>query len=548
MKIKSIAAAIGACLAILSPATTCARDLDALQKEFLSWKFGMFIHFNMSTFVPGGWSTGREDPMKFNPEDLDIGQWADAAKSAHMKYAVLTVKHTGGWCLWPSDTTEHNVSLFKNYRSGKGDVVREFVDAFRSRDLKVGFYYCFPLWGKSWQNYMTLPHKDYATGKIDALSLIKAQFKELLTRYGKIDVVWIDQSTTPNGGVKPGDWLKVKNYIHELQPGCMVIANNATELARSDVLGYEYPYSLKLPKPDNTIPSEVCDKLNAGWFANPNGAAVPVRSADYIVNKMLMPMIHRNSNYLLNCSPEHTGKLHPETVARLKEIGAMWDPEHPDQYDKDLYGMQTSAVAKIPHKDKQIALCFERGMPGDVRDRVLEILAKHSAKATFFLDDNHDLAELRKLVDAGHSLGNGSKADKPITDETAMKIRDSISRVQGKLNRIKTPIAVHFPKGAKQSWNLWTALNYFQLILVDPGFTIDSDTDAGKLAGQVAGGEIVMVRNTPGALEKVEAFLTAAKAKGLKIDSVRETMRTSTSRRFRAMVAGSVGKVETGRE
>ena len=355
MTIKSFAAGVGTCLLLLSPASTYARDLTALQEEFLSWKFGMFLHFNMSTFVPGGWSTGREDPLKFNPEALDIGQWADAARSAHMKYAVLTVKHTGGWCLWPSDTTEHDVALFKNYRNGKGDIVREFVDAFRSRGLKVGFYYCFPLWGKGWQNYMTLPHKDYATGKIDALGLIKAQFKELLTRYGKIDLVWIDQSRSPHGGLKPGDWLKVKNYLHELQPDCMVIANNATDLTRSDVYGYEYPYSLKLPQPGNTIPSEVCDKLNAGWFANPNGHAVPVRSADYVVNKMLLPLIHRNSNYLLNCSPERTGKLHPETVARLKEIGAMWNPEHPDQYDKELYGIQTSAVTHIPNPEQRIA-------------------------------------------------------------------------------------------------------------------------------------------------------------------------------------------------
>ena len=547
MTIKSYVAGIGVCLAMLGSVSAHARDLDALQKDFLSWKFGMFIHFNMSTFVPGGWSTGREDPLKFNPEDLDIGQWADAAKSAHMKYAILTVKHTGGWCLWRSDTTDHDVAMFKNYKNGEGDIVREFVDAFRSRGLHVGFYYCFPLWGKVWPNHMTLPHKDYATGKIDALSLVKSHFKELLTRYGKIDVVWIDQSGSTNGGLKPGDWLKIKAYIHELQPGCMVIANNAVSLTRSDVLGYEYPYSLKLPPLDNTVPSEVCDKLNGGWFANPNGRAVPVRTADYVVNKMLLPLIHRHSNYLLNCSPDYTGKFHPETVARLKEIGDMWDPEHPDRYDRDMYGIQTNAITRIPNKDNQIALCFDRDWDKAARSKALGILAKHGAKATFFVgfdSVNAGRTEMDKLVKAGHSIGNGTQATQPVGDETAMQIRDYIARIQSKLMWVETPVSVRFPKNSRKTWNLWATLNYFQLLSVDPAITLDADTNADK----VAAGDIVWIHNTPEAMAKLETFLTMTEAKKIKVETIRNTLRVSTSRRLQGFVDTTGAKVETGRE
>ena len=135
------------------------RDLGKLQKEFLSWKFGMFIHYNMATYSKVGWSDGKEDPLIFKADKLDCGQWADAAKAAKMKYGVLTVKHTGGWCLWDSAYTDHDIAQFKNYKDGKGDIVKEFTDAFRSRDLKVGLYYCFPLWSKRWQNYSTLPAK-----------------------------------------------------------------------------------------------------------------------------------------------------------------------------------------------------------------------------------------------------------------------------------------------------------------------------------------------------------------------------------------------------
>jgi alpha-L-fucosidase len=117
---------------------------DVLREDFLKWRFGLFIHFNVATFNERDWANGYEDPATFAPGKLDCGQWADAARAAGMKYAVLTVKHTGGWCLWDSRYTTHDITAFKNYKQGKGDIVREFVDAFRSRGLKVGFYYCAP--------------------------------------------------------------------------------------------------------------------------------------------------------------------------------------------------------------------------------------------------------------------------------------------------------------------------------------------------------------------------------------------------------------------
>ena len=112
------------------------KQLSESQKAFQKLKFGIFLHFNMATFFPVEWASGYEDPLKFTPSKLDCEQWADAAKSIGMKYAVLTVKHTGGWCLWPSDATKHDTEQFKNFKDGKGDIVKEFVDAFRKKGLK----------------------------------------------------------------------------------------------------------------------------------------------------------------------------------------------------------------------------------------------------------------------------------------------------------------------------------------------------------------------------------------------------------------------------
>lgn len=71
-----------------------AAKSEQIKQEFLSWRFGMFLHFNLGTFVGREWAIGYESPELFNPTKLDCGQWADAAKAAGMKYAVLTVKHT----------------------------------------------------------------------------------------------------------------------------------------------------------------------------------------------------------------------------------------------------------------------------------------------------------------------------------------------------------------------------------------------------------------------------------------------------------------------
>ena len=305
------------------------RDLETLQKEFLSWQFGMFIHYNMATYAQVEWATGKEDPLLFNPINLDCEQWADAAVYANMKYAVLTVKHTGGWCLWNSAYTDHDVSMFKNYQGGKGDIVKEFTDAFRNKGLKVGLYYCFPLHHPDWAKYGTLPIDGYEEGTSDALGFIKNQFKELFTNYGVIDLIWVDQNNSPNGGLKEGDWLLVKDYIHSLQPNCIVIGNNTNELEKTDIAGYEYPWSKTLPPEGNSIPSEVCDKLQKGWFSSvPLGEdSDPELDVDYIVSKMLIPLNANHSNYLLNCAPNDNGLLPESVVQILKEVGEAWETD-----------------------------------------------------------------------------------------------------------------------------------------------------------------------------------------------------------------------------
>ena len=138
MRMKRIIAFIVLILMIFNTADAGTKSKDMLRKHFNKLKFGMFIHFNMGTFHEKEWVEPGQDPLTLNPAKLDCGQWAGAAKSAHMKYAVLTTKHHDGFCLWDSKTTSYEVA--SSSVAGR-DIVMEFCDAFRSRGIEPHFYF-----------------------------------------------------------------------------------------------------------------------------------------------------------------------------------------------------------------------------------------------------------------------------------------------------------------------------------------------------------------------------------------------------------------------
>lgn len=316
-------------LAALAAATAMAqttqplRSIEQRQQDFLSWKFGLFLHFNIGTYANLEWAGGYEEPAIFDPTALDCGQWADAAKSAGMKYAVLTVKHTDGFCLWDSKYTTRDVASASSFKHGQGDVVREFVDAFRARGLKVGFYYCFPgdytnvSWGTKLPEGRTDLHGLPAEAAGDYVGFIHKQLEELLTRYGPIDILWCDQYANKYTGQK---WQETLKLIHILQPNCLVIANNSQDFRDTDIISFEFPLGKEhFPAEDNKHPGEVCDTLTGGWFWHPESDA-GLRSAKDVVDRLKL-CNQRNTNYLLNCGPDRTGRLSDASVKRMAEIG-----------------------------------------------------------------------------------------------------------------------------------------------------------------------------------------------------------------------------------
>ncbi len=304
-------------------------SIDSLREDYLTWRFGMFIHFNVASFHEREWATGYEDPATFTPDKLDCNQWVDAAVAAGMKYAVLTVKHTGGWCLWDSEHTEtHDMATFVNYKGGKGDIVREFVDACHKRDIKVGLYYCFPGdfaksegLSKGQEDIHGLPPE----AKGDYVGFIKKQLSELLTRYGPIDLLWVDQYS--NRYTRDG-WQEIKRHIKSLQPNCIVIANNSLNFRDTDIHSYEYPWlknsrpAKALPPEDNEHPAEVCDKIGPGWFWKTRENNASLKTAEEIV-AMLKLSNSRCANYLLNVAPDKSGLIPAHSLNRLNKVGEL---------------------------------------------------------------------------------------------------------------------------------------------------------------------------------------------------------------------------------
>jgi alpha-L-fucosidase len=170
-------------------------------------RFGMFIHYGAYTIpARGEWVKTNEQMTNeeyqkfvdaFVPSNYDPAQWAKLAKQAGMNYAVMTAKHHDGFCLFDSKETDYKIS--KNL-PGR-DFMKEFTDAFRAEGLKVGFYYSLIDWHhKDYPNVGNHPmrnHPEWSEKEYDwdrYLDYMHKQIEELMTNYGKIDILWLDYS------------------------------------------------------------------------------------------------------------------------------------------------------------------------------------------------------------------------------------------------------------------------------------------------------------------------------------------------------------------
>jgi len=326
-------------------------ETDAEKIKRMEWwadaRFGMFIHFGLySEAARHEWVKSNEGITnegyqkyfdQFNPDQFDPVKWAKAAKAAGMKYAVLTTKHHEGFCLFDSKYTDYKATN----TPAKRDLVREYVNAFRAQGLKVGFYYSLLDWHHpdyTMDNVHPLVHFDTTKANYDRLNkgrdmakyrqYMRNQITELLTNYGKIDVIWLDWSWTKDEqkrGVGKGanDWGSVElvKLIRKLQPG--IIINNRLDLADyKDGADFETPEQVSsaqlLPYRGKTW--ETCQTFSGSWgyYRDENTWKTHRQILD-----LLITSVGNGGNLILNVGPTARGEFDYRATNQLDSM-AYW--------------------------------------------------------------------------------------------------------------------------------------------------------------------------------------------------------------------------------
>ena len=256
------------------------------------------------------WDMAKE----FNPQKYDPDKWCKAAKEAGFTYAVLTAKHHDGFALWPSAYGDYNTS---NFMGGR-DLVKEYVEACRRNGIKVGLYFSGPDWHFD-RDYMSFLYsgarkmnpefptldtnlKPYISKKsqeeidkhqAEFSALVNGQIEELLTRYGKIDLIWFDGRPTA-GDNKP----ITQERIRELQPGILI---SPRLHGSGDFFTYERKLTIKKPVKGW---AEFCNPWTSCW----SHKDLPFRAPFSVLGDLVLSR-SVGVNYLLGVGPMGDGQF-----------------------------------------------------------------------------------------------------------------------------------------------------------------------------------------------------------------------------------------------
>ena len=292
-------------------------------------RFGLFLHWGIySAAARHEWVKNYEkitdaDYQKyfdhFDPDLFDPARWAEDAWRAGMRYFVITTKHHDGFCLWDSALTDYKVT---NTPYGR-DLLGPLVTAFRNRGFKVGFYHSLLDWHHPEFPIDSLhPQRDRGdAGDRDIrryAEYLHGQVRELLTNFGRIDIIWFDFSYPDRGpdGKGRDDWQseRLLAMVRELQPH--IIVNNRLDLGSGDVVTPEQFQ----PAADlgGDVPWEACQTLNGSWGYHRDN--LDWKPADLLI-RMLVDGVSKGGNLLLNVGPNARGEFEPRAVERLHTIG-----------------------------------------------------------------------------------------------------------------------------------------------------------------------------------------------------------------------------------
>lgn len=317
-------------------------------KRQLAWHdievYGL-IHFTPTTFENKEWGFGDADPKTFNPSDFNADQIIKAAKDGGLKGIILVAKHHDGFALWPTKTTDYNITK-SPFRNGKGDLVKEVEQAVRKNGLQFGVY-CSP-----WDRNNAL----YGTDKY--LAIYQAQLKELYSNYGQLFMSWHDGANGGDGyygGAKEKrsidnttyyDWTNTWGITRKMQPMANIFSDIGLDVrwvGSEDGTAAETSWATFTPLPPEgknvAVPGQAnypqspmgirngkfwmpaeCDvPLRKGWFYHENEKP---KSSEALFDLYLQSVGH-GAGLDLGLAPDTRGQLHADDVAALKGFGDM---------------------------------------------------------------------------------------------------------------------------------------------------------------------------------------------------------------------------------
>lgn len=327
------------------------------RRWFQDAKFGLFIHWGVySVLGRGEWVMNNEKipiaeyeklPARFNPQGFDAAAWVALAKSAGMRYITITSKHHDGFAMFDSKVSDWNIVARTPYAR---DPLKMLADECRKQGIKLFFYYS----QLDWHHPDYFPRHNTGvgyTGRPESgdfgkyLDFMDAQLTELLTNYGEIGGIWFDGMWDK----EEADWRLEKTYglIHRLQPQALIGSNHHLkpfpgedfQMFEKDLPGQKTT-GFNEKQEIGELPLETCETINNSWGYNANDKRF--KSTKDLI-RYLAKGAGNNANFLLNIGPMPDGRIQPEFVDRLREVGGWLS-----KYGDAIYGTRGGPLSQRP--------------------------------------------------------------------------------------------------------------------------------------------------------------------------------------------------------
>ena len=405
-------------------------DRAAAQQWFRDAKFGMFIHWGVySVLADGEWVMNEKKipvseyeklPPQFNPTEFNAAEWVALAKAAGARYITITSKHHDGFAMFATKQSDWNIV---DRTPWKEDPLKMLAGECQKQGIKLFFYHSQLDWHHP--DYFPLGRTGRTAGRPEGgnwtkyLDYMDAQLTELLANYGPIGGIWFDGTWD-----KPdADWRLEKTYglIHKLQPAALIGSNHHLkpfpgedfQMFEKDLPGHQ-TQSFNKDAQIGALPLETCDTINRAWGYNASDKQFKT-SAELI--QYLVRAAGYDSNFLLNVGPMPSGKIQPEFVERLRDVGA-WLAKNGDT----IYGTRGGPIEPRPwgvttQKGSEIYLHVL-----GVQDRALLLPRLGRAYASATLRATGEKVEMIEARD-GTVFVLPSSANDPVDNIVVVKMR-----------------------------------------------------------------------------------------------------------------------------